>query len=118
MGEKSADRLWLTEPPAERELTEPEWWGITLGSTLYGVKALTADEAVDKAQSAFADRFGSGFPIFFAELHSEDIQPEFNVRYPDRDIVRLIPFSAVEYPEDPNQMTPEQTEAFEKLRRP
>jgi hypothetical protein len=107
---------WLQRPAGDEvDRTEPVWWGVTLGSLAYAVKARKADEAVTKAQAA---RGGTPFPIFLAALHGEEYQPQLDELYPDRDVVHLIPLSMVEYPQDPSQMSAEQQAAFDRLIRP
>ncbi len=105
---------WVVAPAGnEIERTEPVWWGITIGGAAFAVKALNADEAVAKAQET------SGcysFPFMFAELHGEEYQPQFDERYPKGGTKRIIPFSMVEWPEDPTNMTDEQKLAFERLK--
>jgi hypothetical protein len=113
--ERQTRREWdlhSEEPGTER--TEPIWWGVTLGSSVYAVKAFNEDDAVTKAQDLLG---GEPFPIFIVHPHDEGAQPLLEALYEGRDAVHVIPFSPIEYPEDANNMSAEQQQAFDRLKR-
>lgn len=112
-------REWIIErPDAEKDkVSAPKWRGITSGRALYAVRAATDEEAVLDLE----DHLETGLdplPMFFVEVYGDETQTELQTRHGTGGVHRLIPFSNVDWPEDPENLTPEQEAAFDRLRNP
>jgi hypothetical protein len=95
------------------ERTDSKWWGVNVKDLMFAVNARKANEAITKTQG----RIGSTLSqIYLVEPYKEEFQRQFDERYPDKDIVQIIAFSLVEYPEDILNLTDEQRFAFDKLK--
>jgi hypothetical protein len=55
-------------------------------------------------------------PLFDFYRHEEDVSKQLDEQFPDGQVIRLIPFSTVPYPDDMKNLTPEQQAAFDALR--
>lgn len=103
-------------PFSEQDKTAvPKWWGISVGSMAFAVKASSGVEALLDVEDVFFD--GKESLLAIVAPHTEEAQREFDSRYTSHGskTIRVIPFSSVEYPEDPKMMTDEQKAAFDKL---
>lgn len=110
-------REWAIEPESSKTST-PRWWGISYFNQVWLVKASSADEAVLDLEDHL-ERGVEPLEMFFADPYNEAIQAELTTKYTDgRTVRRLIPFSLVEWPDDPESMSGEQQAAMEALRRP
>ncbi len=98
--------------PEQDKLGEPCWWGISEFNQLYAVQASSPDEAAILVE----EFIGAPLTIFFVEKYEDEDQPSFEEKYADRGVVRLIPFSKEEWPENPASMTAEQRVAFDRLK--
>lgn len=105
---------WLITPEMDRN-GGPRWWGISEGGLLWAVYSPTPDEAIIMIED---NRDGKPMlPFFFVDEYPEDIQTQLVEKLGGKKVVRLIPFSVEEWPEDPANMTEEQKAAFERLKR-
>lgn len=105
---------WLITPEMDRN-GSPRWWGISEGSLLWAVHSATPDEAIIMIEDS---RDGMPMlPFFFVDEYPEGIQTQLVEKLGDKKVVRLIPFSIEEWPEDPENMTKEQKAAFDRLKR-
>jgi hypothetical protein len=112
---RAMKRDWIIKPELDKKAA-PKYWGITYGSSVWLVRASSADEAVLDLE----DQFDTGMePLFmcFADPYDDNTQAELSTKFPDGNIKRLIPYSIVEWPNEPDNMTEEQQAAFNILRR-
>jgi hypothetical protein len=81
------------------EFEEPVWWGLTVGSLAYAVKARNSQGAIDRVASSLG-RTGEDMVVVptFTHPNEDSVQPLLDERYPDRDLVRVVPFSIDEHP--------------------
>jgi hypothetical protein len=105
---------WIIEPEIDKKAA-PKWWGITNISQLWLIKASSAEEAVLNLEDHFDMRL-EPLLMVFADPYDDQVQEDLASKYPDDAIRQLIPFSIVEWPKDPDNMTEEQQAAFDKLR--
>lgn len=103
---------WLVGPELDKT-GGPKWWGFSEGSVVHAVRAFSPDEAAAILEEHHGHEL---FPLFFVELYPDDAQPEFEAKFSGREIVRLIPFSDIEWPDDPESLSEEQKAAFERLK--
>lgn len=111
--ERELRRKWETEPP-RNETGQKVWWSISLMSVLLTVYADTAEEAIQAVEDEY--NHGMELMMFFVSIESDETQEKLEP-HKDEKIVRLIPFSNVVWPEDPDNMTDEQRGAFDRLKR-
>jgi len=101
--------------------TEPKWWKITYSFTrLYAIRAATAEDAILDLE----EFFGMKTETLEESAIEYDIIPfqgseqaEIAARYGYQRLVRLMPYSTVEYTHDIEHATPEQKKAFEQALR-
>lgn len=101
--------------PEEDKTATPKFWGITVGSTVWLVKATSAEKAVLDLEDHFKLGLEPLF-LFFADPYNDEIQTMLSKKYADGGIRRLIPWSIVEWPDNPDTMTDEQIAAFDKFK--
>jgi hypothetical protein len=111
---RAMKRDWIIQPELDKKAV-PKWWGITNVNQVWLVKASSPEEAVLDLEDYFDMRLEPLFMVF-TDPYDDDIQEELVAKYPDNNIRQLIPFSIVEWPKDPNNMSDEQQAAFDKLR--
>jgi hypothetical protein len=90
----------------------PVWWSVSVGYESYEVRAHSAAEAESLVEQTVESDDGARI---FISLSSENRQDEMKTRYPEdvRNIIRTIPFSAIEFPDSFETMTEEQEAALE-----
>lgn len=111
---RAMKRDWLIEPELDKKAA-PKWWGITNINQVWLVKASSAEEAVLDLEDHFDMRL-EPLMMVFTDPYDDEVQEELASKYNDDAIRQLIPFSIVEWPKDPDDMTDEQQAAFDKLR--
>lgn len=95
----------------------PGWWTITEGNFLHTVRASSPDQAAALID-IYHESKGSGiFPLFSVGRLDDEASEKLDDQLKPDQVYRLIPFSNVPWPEDPNNMTQAQQEAFERLKR-
>jgi hypothetical protein len=111
---RSLKRGWIIEPEMSK-VSAPKWWGVTIYNAGFLVKASSAEEAVLDVEDhlEYTDE-PSMFPMVHA--HEDELQPQLEAKFGERKLMRMIPFSMEEWPDDPNNMTQEQKMAFDRLR--
>jgi hypothetical protein len=88
------------------------WWTVAIGHETYEIKACDIDSVKAMVpESGETDEAAQAF----ITVSSEAKQEELNKRYKGRDVVRTIPFSALEFPVDFANMTEEQELALEAV---
>ena len=99
----------------EIPLPEPKWWGVTIGSLLYAVRANSGSEARVRALRALGVVPEENIVPTFTELYEDEHQPDLDNKAAETDaqLMRLIPFSTAPWPEDANNLTPEQQAALD-----
>ena len=108
----SGDVLHIGTTP---EFEQPVWWGLTVGSLAYAVRAKNSRQAIGVVAASLGRTSEDMVMVpTIVHPHDEESQPLLTERYPERELVRVIPFSMVEYPENVANMTPDQTEACER----
>lgn len=110
---RAMERDWMVAPEQDKTAS-PKFWGITVGSSVWLVKAASAEEAVLDLEDHFELGLETLFMVFI-DSYDDKIQAELSEKYVDGGIRRLIPWSIVEWPDDPNAMTSEQKAAFDRL---
>jgi len=94
-------------------LEQPEWWGISVGRLCFAVKAIDAVSARELvARQLGIDSWEMIEVPTITRHHGPGYQEVFDERYPEHEVVRLIPWSRVEYPKDLDNLTDEQREAL------
>jgi hypothetical protein len=88
------------------------WWTVAIGHETYEIKACDINSV--KAMAPVSGETDETAQAFIA-VSSEAKQEELNKRYEGRDVVRTIPFSALEFPVDFANMTEEQELALEAV---
>jgi hypothetical protein len=92
------------------------WWLISEDVLLYAVKAYTPFEAAAILDEYHEDNHGTNIlPIFFINKNEPEHEGGFDKEFEGKEVVRLIPFSRVPWPDDMENMTSEQREALNKL---
>lgn len=112
--EKMEKYTWLRTPETNKT-SDPKWWCISEGGVLYAIRAFSPDEAALTLEEFHGNDL---FPVFFVEICPDDEQEGFESRFKGHQVVRLIPFSNVEWPNDPSTLTDEQKAAFDRLKSP
>lgn len=112
---RAMKRDWIIQPELEKKAV-PKWWGITNVNQVWLVKASTPEEAVLDLEDHFDMRLEPLFMVF-TDPYDDEVQEQLTSKYPDDNIRQLIPFSIVEWPSDPDNMTDEQQVAFDKCER-
>lgn len=103
---------------SDAEKEKLSWWGVALGDEDYVVKALSDDEATTKVQTQVQVLKGDATPITsIVQLYDQESQELIDDLYGNRDVVRVIRFSFIEYPTNFVQITEEQQQAFDRLNR-
>ena len=97
----------------------PQWFGVSVGRMAFAVLGRDSTEARTKV----ATDIGIEDETTLAEVpvttihHDDPHQTVLTDRYSDREVVRLIPFSVVEFPNDMENASPEQLAALDNSRR-
>lgn len=117
--ERAEEYAWLKEPEVDK-VQPVRWWviGDCMAPLVYAVRAKSPDLAAAILDEHYKEMSGFGLSWFDVDKLEEEYLGRFDSQFahPEIEVVRLIPFSRVPYPEDPNNMTAEQKEAFDKLR--
>lgn|GEM_PF-5327500 len=114
---RSLSRDWHGEPDTGQDkLRAPKYWGISYFGQSWLVRASTPEAAVLDLEDHM-ERGLEPLEMFFIDALDDDIQSELSDKYPDGGVRRLIPYSMVEWPDDPNALTLEQQSAFDNLYR-
>lgn len=111
---RAMKRDWLVSPEEEKT-DKPKFWGITVGDSVWLVKAASAEEAVLDLEDHFELGREPLF-MFITDPYDDVIQAELDDKYPEGGIRRLIPWSIVEWPENSSELTDEQQVAFDKFK--
>lgn len=112
--EHSSELIWKGKE-ADRS-RDVKWYGVTDISLVYAVAARTPEEALDQLNNYVQAEHGYSLNLPMIMEHTPEAHEELRARYGERLAVLLIPFSNVEYPTDPDNLTEEQQAAFDRLR--
>lgn len=92
----------------------PKWWGVTVASMgSFLVKASSPIEAclnVEDVLECYGERMAG--PV---RPHADEIQEVLEEQYKGRKVIEMIPYSTVEWPSDPDNLTEAQIAAFDAL---
>ena len=76
------------------EFEESVWWGLSVGSLAYAVKAKNSQAVIDRAATLLGTTAEGIIAVpTIVHPHEDSIQPVLDEKYPNQDIVRIIPFS-------------------------
>jgi hypothetical protein len=107
--------LYLFGPEHDRS-PSVKWYGVTDISLVYAVAARTPEEALTQLNEYHHEITGYDLMMPIITEYPDEIRQQLREKYGERLAVMLIPFSTVEYPSDPDNLTEEQQAAFDRLK--
>jgi hypothetical protein len=117
--ERAQKYSWLIEPSIEK-VKQVHWWviGDRISPLVYAVRANSPDMAAAILDEHYEEISGFGLSMFDVGPLEDDYVDRFesDFTHPEVEFVRLIPYSRVPWPEDQDNLTPEQKVALEKFK--
>jgi len=101
----------------EREEVRGVWWAISRGGLAYAAFGLNADEACRRVAQEVGVAYETIYIVpIISSIYDQNWQQRYTEEFGEKGVTRIIPLSNEPWPEDMDNMTAAQREAFDRLR--